>query len=59
MQRLECARCNKLLGRAQALGNVEIKCPRCRFINNMELRAPRAAIKEVSHGQPNHSLDRR
>ena len=33
MKELRCGQCSKLLGRYQGHPQLEIKCPRCRYIN--------------------------
>lgn len=33
MQDFKCAKCNKLLGRHQGSRKLEIKCPRCSYLN--------------------------
>jgi|SRR5699024_11244873 len=34
---IRCSNCNKLLGRAEAQGQVEIKCPRCKKLTKETL----------------------
>ncbi len=35
MQQIRCKQCNKLLAKAN-YKQLEIKCPRCKFFNNLE-----------------------
>ncbi|MBM95344.1 MAG: hypothetical protein CMI09_05800 [Oceanospirillaceae bacterium] len=49
MDAVRCKRCDKLLCRWDGIGRVEIKCPRCRFINNLE-RPERHRDNESSYG---------
>lgn len=33
---LRCTNCNKLLARTDNKGQVEVKCPRCKTLNNLK-----------------------
>lgn len=44
MQEVRCGQCRKLLAYAD-FTQLIIKCPRCKFINNLE--RPRAPIKRI------------
>lgn len=64
MKDIRCGGCGRLLARAKFI-QIEIKCPRCKTLNNMKAiepltkAPPSAEDKEVSHGQTNHSMDGR
>lgn len=36
MHEVRCCKCSKLLARVSGIGSVEVKCPRCKFINNLK-----------------------
>gem|GEM_PF-3770334 len=60
MHAVRCGKCNKLLARAAGIGTLEIKCPRCRFINKLERpRAPFTPKGEIARGQTLSPMDRR
>lgn len=41
MKEIRCKQCNRLLARANYYKQLEIKCPRCKFFNNLECREHR------------------
>ncbi|WP_276681170.1 Com family DNA-binding transcriptional regulator [Thalassolituus oleivorans] len=57
MQELRCSKCRKLLAKVSAVKNIEIKCSRCKFINNLE--CPERQTGEDNHVETFGALARR
>ena len=60
---IRCGGCNKLLARADYKA-LEIKCPRCKTMNNLQAVEPRssalsASIESVICGKTDYSVDGR
>ncbi|WP_414711286.1 Com family DNA-binding transcriptional regulator [Spongiibacter sp. UBA1325] len=51
VQEIRCSRCNRLLGKGQYV-RIEIKCPRCKFFNN--LSAPSTLSAKSAHKGAHH-----
>lgn len=64
MKEIRCKCCNRLLAKA-VFEQIEIKCPRCKTLNNLKvieplIKAPSSAnITGENNGQTNSSLDGR
>ncbi len=55
MQNIRCEKCGKLLAKG-IFASYEIKCSRCKLINQSAMSANLGAI---NHGKAHHSVDRR
>ncbi|MBS9781675.1 MAG: Com family DNA-binding transcriptional regulator [Gammaproteobacteria bacterium] len=49
MQNIRCQQCNKLLAKAD-FKQLEIKCPRCKFFNNLECHEHRRNTNGGTYG---------
>ncbi len=49
MQTIRCKQCNKLLAKAK-FQQLEIKCPRCKFFNNLECHEHRRNTNGGTYG---------
>ncbi|WP_297813778.1 Com family DNA-binding transcriptional regulator [uncultured Methylophaga sp.] len=64
MIEVRCGGCGRLLAKAEYV-QIEIKCPRCKTLNNLKATEPlnqaptSANAEEENHGQTHHSLDGR
>ncbi|WP_089691794.1 Com family DNA-binding transcriptional regulator [Vreelandella titanicae] len=55
---IRCTRCNRKLANVSDYQFIEIKCPRCRHLNQQRAASSKP-VKEMSRGYPNHSMDGR
>ncbi|WP_273152872.1 Com family DNA-binding transcriptional regulator [Methylophaga thiooxydans] len=64
MKEVRCGGCSRLLAKAEYV-QIEIKCPRCKTLNNLKAIEPlnpapsSARPIEEHHGQTNYSVDGR
>lgn len=64
MKEVRCGGCSRLLAKAEYV-QIEIKCPRCKTLNNLKATEPlnqapsSANAEEETHGQTYNPLDGR
>lgn len=55
---IRCKQCNRKLANVSDYQFIEIKCPRCRHLNQQRATSSKPQ-QETPRGYPNHSLDGR
>ena len=52
MTEIRCKKCNRLLMKAERSWKVEIKCPKCGYLNHLEYALVTEVVGKWSNGMP-------
>ncbi|HCR99166.1 MULTISPECIES: Com family DNA-binding transcriptional regulator [Halomonas] len=56
---IRCKQCNRKLANVSDYQFIEIKCPRCKHLNQQRATSSKPLKEKMPRGYPNHSLDGR